>query len=546
MFKMPKSTVCTILRNKEAIKAADVAKGVTTLTSRRSHAIEEMEKLLLVWINEKQLAGDSISKTTVCEKAKQLYSDLRERAPGTSAESEEFKASRGWLAKFRKRTGIHSVVMHREPAGARVGEAAKFVKTFQQFVDREGFVAQQVFNCDEMGLFWKRMPRRTYITEEEKAVPGHKPMKDKLTLLLCGNASGDCKIKPLLVYHSENPRAFKKNSVIKSRLSVMWRANTKAWVTRRFFTEWLREEFAPSVKAYLAQKNLPLKALLVMDSTPAHPPVLAEELMGEASLIEVLFLPSSITSLIQPMGQQVIPNFKKQYTKAMFQRCLEGTKETELTLRDFWKDRYNILQCISVIDKAWRELSPRTMNSAWEKLWPGCVSARAEGFEPASVMKEIVCLGTTLGLEVSEEDVEELLVDRRTELTLEELQHLHKQQQEVVVAEEISLGEEERAKRNIPHAEIKALCSAWARTQAIVEKWHPDTAVVKRSITLLNDNVMSYFRATRKSRQHQARSGRSSEKRQSEPKSSTSHAKRQKRERMPEDLTTPHENKSGQ
>jgi uncharacterized protein YcgL (UPF0745 family) len=36
MFGLPKSTVCTILKSKEAIQAADVAKGVTTLTSRRS------------------------------------------------------------------------------------------------------------------------------------------------------------------------------------------------------------------------------------------------------------------------------------------------------------------------------------------------------------------------------------------------------------------------------------------------------------------------------------------------------------------------------
>jgi len=277
MFELPKSTVCTILKNKEAIKAADVAKGVTTLTSKRSKFMEEMEKLLLVWINEKQLVGDPISEVIICEKAKRLHADLIKGLPGSSADNEEFKASRGWFKNFKKRTGIHSVVMHGEAASSNVDAAAKFVKKFSKFVNTEGYVAQQVFNCDETGLFWKKMPRRTYITKEEKSLPGHKPMKDRLTLLLCGNASGDCKIKPLLVYHSENPRVFKKNNVMKSKLNVMWRANMKAWATRQFFTEWIHEEFAPSVKAYLEEINLPMKALLVMDNAPAHPPGLEED-----------------------------------------------------------------------------------------------------------------------------------------------------------------------------------------------------------------------------------------------------------------------------
>lgn len=60
------------------------------------------------------------------------------------------------------------------------------------------------------------MPKRACITKEDKAVPGHNPMKHRLTLLFCGNANGDCKIKPLLVYHSENPHVFEKNNIIKS------------------------------------------------------------------------------------------------------------------------------------------------------------------------------------------------------------------------------------------------------------------------------------------------------------------------------------------
>ncbi|GCC36385.1 hypothetical protein chiPu_0014879 [Chiloscyllium punctatum] len=328
-------------------------------------------------------------------------------------------------------------------------------------------------------------------------------MKDRLTLLLCGNASGDCKLKPLLVYHSENPRVFKKNNVMKSKLNVIWRANMKAWATRQFFTEWIHEEFASSVKAYLEEKNLPLKSHLVMDNTPVHPSGLGEDLVGEYSFIKVKFLPPSTTPLIQPMDQQVISNFKKLYTKAMFQRCFEVTNETELTLREFWKDHYNILHCLRIIDKAWREVSLRTMNSAWKKLWPECVAGRDfEDFEEPPVVPVIVSLGKSMGLEVSEEDVEELVEDHKNELPTEELQHLHEMQQEEV-AEEISSEKEEGTSGNISSAEVKELCFLWSKTQAIVEKWHPNKTVVNRSINMFNDNVIGHFRKIQKSRQHQ-------------------------------------------
>ena len=68
-YGMAKSTISAIIKNREAIKAADVAKGVKSLTSKRVPAVEEMEKLLMVWINEKQLAGESVSEAIICKKS---------------------------------------------------------------------------------------------------------------------------------------------------------------------------------------------------------------------------------------------------------------------------------------------------------------------------------------------------------------------------------------------------------------------------------------------------------------------------------------------
>ncbi|CAH2084823.1 unnamed protein product [Euphydryas editha] len=74
-------------------------------------------------------------------------------------------------------------------------------------------------------------------------MPGFKAAKDRLTLLLGSNVEGDLKLKPLLVYRSENPRALK--NYVKSTLPVIWKANPKALVTSILFEEWFTKHFIP-------------------------------------------------------------------------------------------------------------------------------------------------------------------------------------------------------------------------------------------------------------------------------------------------------------
>ena len=58
-YGMAKSTISTILKNKDAIKVTDVVKG-SFLVSKQRPQITEVKKLLLIYINETQLAGDSV------------------------------------------------------------------------------------------------------------------------------------------------------------------------------------------------------------------------------------------------------------------------------------------------------------------------------------------------------------------------------------------------------------------------------------------------------------------------------------------------------
>nr|XP_045597493.1 tigger transposable element-derived protein 1-like [Procambarus clarkii] len=277
----------------------------------------------------------------------------------------------------------------------------------------------------------------------------------------------------------------------------MWRSNKRSWVTQIFFSEWVNDVFGPTVRNYLVDKQLPLKALLVLDNAPAHPRQLQDDLFPENQFITIKFLPPNTTPLLQPMDQQVIANFKKLYMKALLERCVHVIDTTELTLRQFWKEQFNIMGALRLIDKAWEGVSRRTLHSAWRNLWPEGVPERDfKGFgpEPASapvddpealLVDDIVALGHTLGLEVDAADVQEL-----KELVQQEVQ-------------ELSSGEEEVCEDAIPSSEIRDVLGMFEKVTAFAEKHHPDKAVTTRCVNLFNDNVLSRFRDILKRRQQQ-------------------------------------------
>ncbi|GFT99759.1 jerky protein homolog-like [Nephila pilipes] len=167
------STISTIIKQKEAIRKLQ-PKGVTIISKLRTNIHDEMEQLLLLWIKEKQLAGDSVSEAIICEKAGAIFQDLKRDVTETEGESsqggEGFKASRGWFDNFKKRNGIHSVIRHGEASSGDIKAAENFIKVFEKLISEEGYLPQQVFNCDETGLFWKKKCLGARLSQLKKRV----------------------------------------------------------------------------------------------------------------------------------------------------------------------------------------------------------------------------------------------------------------------------------------------------------------------------------------------------------------------------------------
>ncbi|KAG6928966.1 tigger transposable element derived 1, partial [Chelydra serpentina] len=174
------TTERTIRNNADKIRASPPCAtllSVTTISRSRSSLLENMERFLSLWIEDQNQRNIPLSLLAVQAKAKSLYDDLK-RDKGEGSQRDTFTASRGWFDRFKRHFHLHNIKMSGEVASADTTAAKKFPDYLKKIIEEGGYSPKQVFNVNETGLYWKRMPERTYISQEEKTAPGFKAAKD--------------------------------------------------------------------------------------------------------------------------------------------------------------------------------------------------------------------------------------------------------------------------------------------------------------------------------------------------------------------------------
>lgn len=349
-YGVGRATIHDIRKNRDKIKSFcennDNVKSVRKTLKKGE--FPQVEDSLYAWFIQERNRHTPITGEILKEKAKIFY----ERIMG----NDDFKASEGWLEKFKKRFGIRLLSMTGEKLSCDVAAVDPYKEKFKEIINELELTPDQIYNADESGLFYRLLPKKTFVHRAEASAPGRKLAKDRITFMPCANASGEHKLKLLVIGTAKNPRAFKNVN-----LPVDYKNAGKGWMTQTVFKEWFDGIFVPSVKKFLKKKKLPQKALLILDNCPGHPP--EDELKSKG--FRVLFLPPNVTPLLQPMDQNVIQTVKMHYKKALLYKVLSKECSVIQSLKET-----NLKDVVFDLANAWENLPEKTIVCLWRNLCP--------------------------------------------------------------------------------------------------------------------------------------------------------------------------------
>ncbi|GFU48858.1 tigger transposable element-derived protein 1 [Trichonephila clavipes] len=141
-FNLGEFTVRAIKKNEAAIRKS-VISGTRLSTKFASYTrdvlLERTERAIAIWIEEQVQRRIPVSGYLIQEKTLQFYKSMKQ-----------------------------------ESATADEGAAKIFPEELAKIIEDGDYSADEVFNADETGVYWKKLPNRTYIAKDEKTASEHK------------------------------------------------------------------------------------------------------------------------------------------------------------------------------------------------------------------------------------------------------------------------------------------------------------------------------------------------------------------------------------
>ena len=129
--------------------------------------------------------------------------------------------SNGWLQRFQERAGVRSNATRGEEGVSQIADDQ--MVTVREIVSN--YAPRDVFNCDETGLQWRKVPDRSLST---RRLAGRKLDKTRITAHFCSNSDGTERLPIWFIGSRPNPRPFKASNIRVKNLGVTYKANKTA------------------------------------------------------------------------------------------------------------------------------------------------------------------------------------------------------------------------------------------------------------------------------------------------------------------------------
>ncbi|XP_071105451.1 tigger transposable element derived 5-like [Haliotis cracherodii] len=214
---------------KEEKKLQDLAfetHEIGVLQKRNKGATDStLDAALFAWFTQSRNGGIPLSGEIVKIQGQKLSLDIH-------GPDDTFRASTGWLWRLQKRHGIKSFTVTRERRSPAPDAANAFPAILRELIESEGYNKEQIYNCNETGLYYKLLPDKNLGTKEDKQT-GFKSAKQRVTVLLTCYKPGTHKLKPLVIGSAQNPSCF--HHVNRETLPANYSASANARMTAKIF-----------------------------------------------------------------------------------------------------------------------------------------------------------------------------------------------------------------------------------------------------------------------------------------------------------------------
>lgn len=326
-----------------------------------------LEQALYTWFLQKRSIGKPVTEPMLKSKAL----EFNELYKGTK----NFKGISGFMNEFKTRHNIKCLTNDEKALSMDQELNNNFYQEFIKYCTDKKIPLDKIYNADETGLNWKMMPKKILTSDKHQSSSEIKSVEDRVTLMVCTNATGSHKLPLLIIGKTNNPNYLKKTK----SLPIVYMNQTNAWMDGQLMSRWYREVFLPEIERVHGSNNE--KCLLLLDNASSH--LSTERLNSIDERCRVIFLPPNVSSLVQPMNQGIVEKLKKMYKKKFLNVMLvaRNVKKSIPKLLEL----FEIPKLACLISEVWGDVTENDVKNAWRNIFPFCSDPEPE-FDSQSLL----------------------------------------------------------------------------------------------------------------------------------------------------------------